>query len=179
MFLFNVNIVKDERVSLRSHARIMRMVAYLLGLYHKMSNVPKHFSGGPETTPFAGGYGYRPRSKKYLAWKAKKFPGRPLLVATGALQAAAAAGSVTATQHKWTYRARSPHSPKAGGNILREQSDGRRRRGDTRPLLDWIRAEVEVVSDKEMRFLIRKAGTDYARLANKPFYHTRRRASLG
>lgn len=179
MFLFNVNIVRDERVSLRNHARIMRMVAYLLGVYHKLNNVPKHFTGGPETRPFGGGYGYRPRSKKYLAWKAKHFPGRPLLVATGALQAAAAAGSVTATQWKWTYRARSPHVPTAGGHILREQSDGRRRYGNTRPLLDSIRAEVEVVSEKEMRFLIRKAGADYARLANKPFYQTRRRASVG
>ena len=174
--LYGINIVRDERVSQRNHGIIMRMVSYLLALQHKQFNIIKHFTGCPETTPGSGGYRFAPRSKKYLAWKAKHAPGKPLLVLTGRLMAAALAGSVTATQHKWTYRAMSPHKLE---NIRRKAAGEKqlgRREGPV--LADWLREEVEVMSPAEIREMCLLAERSYARLANKPYYQTRRRMVL-
>ena len=176
MLYSGLQIVQDERLSKRNHGVIMRMVSQLLGLSHLHDDIPKHFQGGPETTPGSGGYRFSPRSRKYLDWKRRHAPGKPLLVLTGRLMAAAMAGTITATQYKWTYRATSPHAIE---NMRRKAQGLKPFAKNQGPMLpDWLRSEVEVMSPAEIREKCLMAERAYARLANKPFYQLKRRVVL-
>lgn len=69
-------IVRDKRAFVINMAR-----------YFAKFIVPRHF-----TITAPGSYGYKPLSPKYAKYKAKKYPGKPMLVATGRLRREARTG---------------------------------------------------------------------------------------
>lgn len=134
----------------RGHSKAMKIVNRSVMYRVKNQFLWKHFENVPETYPGAGGYRFKRRTAKYLKWKKKQVGHTKPNVLTGRLKKTVISGSIiTATQHQSRLRAKSYF-----------------------PMKEWHRRELEVISNREQKFLAKKYKEDYIGLANKPQYRS-------
>ncbi len=139
----------EQRVTERTHARILKQVHREIGVLHRNRTLKKHFENRPETRP-GGEYGYERRTKKYQIQKARKKGHQKPLVFSGDMQRTVTGTSrVTATQHRWRVYART-------GKTLRTL------------LSQQIKDELEAVSQSEVDHYLSLMERRYAQLANRP-----------
>lgn len=168
--------VRHDLMTRRDANVVSRGVMRALGRHHLRVNLPKHFEEGPETYPGAGGYGYRKRSKRWQNIKRRKYGHTKPNVATGRMRDAVLRGSrLTATATRWRIYARLPSevAQDKGGNELRKRS-GRPSFKRAHPV--WQRAEIEVISQREIREHMALFKRLYLRGARSPRFRRKRKA---
>lgn len=153
----NLNFQLDTKLlTKRGHGKLMRDLNRQMARRHRDRIIPKHFSGTPETVPGGGGYGYERRSMKWNKRKQEQVGHTIPLVFTGRLRATIRRSSrITATQHRWRFRARGYF-----------------------PLTFERRREIEVVSRRERREMAALMEKLYPLLAAQPKYQQFRRQRL-
>lgn len=143
--------VQQSTLTKRGHGRLMKNLNRDLAFWHHKKNIPKHFSGGPETVPGGGGYRYRRRTAKYNEAKQKKWGHQTPLVWSGGLKRRTlsnAQRTIRATQFKWTLIVRG------------------------KPANSFLRKEIEAVSNKEQRELVTRLKKRYPKAARLRKYQT-------
>lgn len=175
LLVATMSLPRDPRLYTRDHATNLREAFGDAARFHHEQHIPRHFMDFA-----AAKYGYKPRTSKYLRWKARTFPGRPALVLTGRTQAVVTGSrQITKTQKGSRLRLRFP-SPAEGGGFgsatgrLRLQGD--RLSVHQKEVLARI-AEIQVIAPDESRRLAECVRDDYTRRANLP--GTRYRKTFG
>lgn len=131
--------IKDDAVTDRTAAKILREGMRKIAHEHRMVTMGKHFQKNAETSP-GGGYGYKPRSSKYVERKLRKYGTDIPNVRTGALMRHTKTGSyVTATQYKSTLHIKAPPSWSAKTS------------GSRSGLNDDRRMELEAITPAEVK----------------------------
>lgn len=90
------------KIGKRALATIQREANRAVMLYHATTNLPKHFEENTLTRP-GGPYGYKPRTRKYLARKQRQVGHARPNVLTGKMRDQVLlnpATKITATQHR-------------------------------------------------------------------------------
>lgn len=160
---------RDPRLMLRDHARFLREALREAVDEHHRRHIPWHFQ------PFAASkYGYKPRSRRYAALKAKLGLTQPLVFTGRTRDTVTRERQITATQQRATLILR---LPLAGGT-----GRFRLRRGQTtlsraqRTVLQIIH-ELKAITPDERRHLAHTLRDRYVTRANAPGvrYRTRRR----
>lgn len=151
-------VVDAENLTKRVHGKIMRDVNEVIAKYHRDKRVGKHFQRNMETAP-GGPYGYRRRSTKTRAAKAKigVDPSRPNFRTGQMMRDIQASGVITRTQYLWRWKARNPGFP----------------------LADWRREEIEAISRNEIRQDTARMEREYVKRARSPQYRRKRRRKVG
>lgn len=152
--IVSMTLTRGE-VTERTHAKMARESLRAASEYHVAFHMPKHFEDNPSTRP-GGPYGYKHRTKKWLAIKARKVGHQIPNVLTGRMRAAILGGvRIAATQHKTTIRFRNyfPMTPER-----------------------W--AEMKAMTPGELRKLRQVAQQFYNAEAAKPENRQKRRRSL-
>jgi hypothetical protein len=163
------NFPRDPRLLARDHARFLRDALRRAVETHHERHIPWHFEAFA-----AAKYGYRPRSRRYAALKARLGLRLPLVFTGRTRETVTRQRQVTATQHRATLILR---LPLAGGS-----GRFRFRRGQTelsraqRTILQIIQ-ELKAINPDERRFLADTLRARYVALAQAPGlrYRTRRR----
>lgn len=147
--------VQTKLYTARGHAKVMRHVLRNRMEFWKSEMLPTHFQNNELTRP-GGGYGYEARSAKYQIRKARKYGHQRPLVRTGRLEGVVRANStITATQHKATFRAKGYF-----------------------PMTQQMRREIEVVTPGQQRVLVSGAKDLYVRAAGEPEFQDLKRIRI-
>lgn len=147
--------VQTKLYTARGHAKVMRHVLRSRMEFWKSQLLPTHFQLNELTRP-GGAYGYETRSVKWQKKKAAAKGHQKPLVYRGNLQASVMANStITATQHKATFRAKSYF-----------------------PLTPQRRREIEVVTNGQQRLLVSGAMDLYVRAAGEPEFQDLKRIRI-
>ncbi|MFO0979684.1 MAG: hypothetical protein U0996_25015 [Planctomycetaceae bacterium] len=146
-------VIEDDLLTDRAIDQVLRLTGNLVMQEHR-ERLPGHFENGAVKK-----YGYRPRTKKYMKYKAWKFKTQRPLFKTGALQAAILrSAKVIATSKKAELRAR-------GSNES--------------PLRDQYRRELEAFSEEEERANQFSFLQKFVKLAEDPSFKRKRRRTVG
>lgn len=168
--------VEHDLMNRRDANTVSRGVMRALARHHLRVNLPKHFERVPETYPGAGGYGYRKRSRRWEIIKRRKYGHDKPNVATGRMRDSVLRGSrLTATATRWRIYARLP------SEVATDQSGSRLQKKSGRPKFKrahpvWQRAEIEVISRREIREFLVLYRRLYLRGARSPRFRRKRRA---
>lgn len=134
-----------QLLTIRGHGQAMNLLYRKLGGIHKSETMKKHFESIPETRATVGGYNYEKRSRRWRKRKRREKGHNKPLVFSGDLQKLVISSSdITATQRKFTFKARSPF-----------------------PLKEKRREELEVISRREIREYSRWLEREYPIEASK------------
>lgn len=151
-------LLEAQLVNKRGHGRILRQVNRELAVRHKNQRVARHFERNRFTNPGSGDYGFERRSKRWQIIKERSGadPKRPNVFSGSMRRGILSSGQVTATQHRWRWRARNPDFP----------------------LPDWQREEIEAIAQPEIDEDTRLMERRYRMLAARPEFQRRRRRKV-
>ncbi|HSG69417.1 MAG TPA: hypothetical protein VLA12_03335 [Planctomycetaceae bacterium] len=165
--------LERQTLTKRTHGKIMRLLMRNEMTRHVTETLPKHFENNRMTAP-GGSYGYAKRSLGYQRRKARQKGHTRPNVWSGALRRkilSTARATIRATQFKATSR---PTGTWVASNY--KDSTGN---PQMRPLLSFrpeLKKEIEAVSPTERRDIARRMEKQYARYANDPRFHDKRKS---
>jgi hypothetical protein len=176
---FTVTITEDLMTK-RDANIACRGIMGSLARHHLRINLPKHFSNAPETSPGNGGYRYRRRSKRWNAIKLRKYGHQIPNVARGTMRKTVLSSSrLTSTATRWRLYSKTPAiavKDERGNVVLNKRT---KRPKFTRATPYWQRAEIEAVSNKEIREFARMYEDLFRRAVGSPRFKRKRKVRRG
>ena len=147
--------IDSSMVTKAGHKKLMKRLNRTVMTRHAVKRLPRHFEVVPETRAGVGGYRYRARFKEYIDRKERKYRHRKPNVLTGKLrQAVLSRVKITATQYHGTLSTRGTAE---------------------HPLAEWQKREIETVSNRERKEMVRWFEKQYKRLAKTKQYKSKYR----